>query len=140
MEAATKNSEKGKRGRPAAFPKSCTWIWEGDHGHRGAVNLNYFCVGFDYIKDEILHNVDKARATFSSLTGRLKYQGPVEQLGRMIASNLFSPKESEEAALLLLQEIEKGTKSKDIEAGLRNVRKTYKERRGGFLNDEEVKT
>lgn len=136
MEAATKN--KRRPGRPPAFPKEFTYTWEGDHGHRGAVNLSYFLIGLRYIRDEILHSEDRARATFSNLkTGRLKYQGPLEQLGRMIESELFTPEEIEEAAVLLLREIENGTRSKDIETGLRNVRKTFKDARGVSANDEQ---
>lgn len=127
MEAATNNTEKRGRGRPPAFSPAYISIWTEGHGRRGAINNAYMSQGLGYMQEMI--GSAETLTVFKTETNGIKYQGPLEQLGRIIESGLFMPEEIEEAAALLLQEIEKGTKSKDIEAGLRNIRKTYKEAR-----------
>ena len=136
MEAATETKEKKKPGRPPIFSKVITTIWKDDHGNRGAVNLAYVCCGLEYLQEMI--GKDETTAIFQNkVNGNFRYQGALEQLGRNIISNLFTDEELNEMANLILQKIEAGEKSKDIEKGLRNIRKVFnarKDQKGGNHN------
>lgn len=121
------NSIKKHRGRPSVLETAdlVTGVQAG-LSYRQAVNMKYAKTGLAVIA--LVIGDDKTRKMFAP-NGKPKYQGVLEQLGRMYESGIFEIKELEDLVPHILNDIENGERSRDIEKNLRRLRQHYKELR-----------
>ena len=121
------NSIKKHRGRPTVLETAdfVTGVQTG-LSYRQAVNMKYAKTGLAVIA--LVIGDDKTWKMFVP-NGKPKYQGVLEQLGRMYESGIFEVKELEDLVPHILNDIENGERSRDIEKNLRRLRQHYKELR-----------
>jgi len=128
------NSIKKRRGRPTVLetPDLIAGAQRGD-SYRKAVNCKYALTGLALIKVE--KGEDVIESTFYSNPNGLKFQGVLEQIGRMYRSPYFDYDEVVDLLSQILDDIKSGEKSKDIEQRLRNLRAIYEAARKNSISN-----
>ena len=120
--------KKKKRGRPTVLDtEDIRASLHRRESFRQAVNSKYSIIGGAIVANEI--GDDDYKQIFDDHKGGFRYQGVLEQIGRMYTDDAFDQDDLKEFIEIAISEILNGTKSRDLEKLLRATRIKVKQNR-----------